>query len=192
MTSHKHKFIFIHIPKTGGLSLKTEFLDRQNLPNEVYGRHKRPASYYKNNKNHFKFTFVRNPWDRFVSCYFYFKKYGRRRGFDKLTGEIINRYSNFNEFCLGLNEALPNIKSWHFKQMSFWIDSPIDFIGRFENFQEDFNTICDKIGIPQRALPHKNKSKHKHYTEYYDDETREIVAEKYAQDIEYFGYKFGE
>jgi hypothetical protein len=142
---------------------------------------------------YFKFTFVRNPWARFLSAYIYLKSGGTGNRQDLRMSSIINsEYNSFKKFTL---EA-PFLEYKHFETKFDLLqgshDCKLDFIGRFENLQEDFNTICDKIGIPRKQLPHKNKSRHKHYTEYYDDETKQIVAERFADDIEYFGYEFGE
>lgn len=184
--SHKHKFIFFHIPKTAGSSLTTYF--------QKYGKKvKRPHNFNSDlNRGFFRFGFFRNPWDRFVSKYFYFKNYGQKLGNDLHSGEIVNRFNSFREFVINYENVSSEFKSPHWKNQICWNVDRLDFIGKFENLQEDFNTICDKIGIPRQKLPHKNKTRHKHYTEYYDDETKQVVAEKYAKDIEYFGYKFGD
>ena len=65
-----------------------------------------------------------------------------------------------------------------------------DYVGRTETMQMDMDIICEKIGISKIKLPHVNKTKHKHYTEYYTDETRELVANWHKIDIDYFGFKF--
>ena len=185
MISHKHKCVFIHIPKTSGVSIYNVLESRE--------QHHKTLDGHKGWKHeYFKFCFVRNTWDRFLSTYFYFKKYGRRRPGDLKDGKIINQFKDFKGFVESFHNIEKKFSDRHFNCQVYWIDERLDFIGKFENLQEDFNIVCDKIGIPQQKLPHKNKSKHKHYTEYYDDETRQIVAEKYAKDIERFGYEFGE
>jgi chondroitin 4-sulfotransferase 11 len=193
MVNHKHKYIFIHIPKSGGNSIKAA-LGIRIFPGNHSKIHQKSAKYM----DYFKFAFVRNPWDRLVSGYTYLKAGG--------ISQLNPNKNADNQLCKKINTYFPTIgefirhsKWWnwkHFQSQYSYISidgTPVmDFIGKVENLQQDFNTICDKIGIPQQQLSHTNKSKHKHYTEYYDDETREIVAEKYAKDIEYFGYRFGE
>lgn len=196
MISHTKKFIFVHINKTGGTSVgkninkycsfsphKHEMMFRK-MPNNfvnksnsnLYNRCRFPIEYY------FKFTFVRNPWDRIVSNYSYAKE-------------------KWNPSCTDFKDYLTNYlpkykrKMIHLNQYD-WISDfknniRVDFIGRFEKLQEDFDKVCEIIKIPQQQLPYINKSNRKHYTEYYDEETKQIVAKKYAKDIEYFGYTFG-
>ena len=68
----------------------------------------------------------------------------------------------------------------------------LHYIGRFEHLQDDFNEVCDRIGIPRKELPHVNQSKHRDYRNYYNKRTRKMVEDAFAQDIELFGYTFDE
>ena len=63
---------------------------------------------------------------------------------------------------------------------------------RNEVLDDDFLNFCNDVGLGEIILPRKNKTTHKHYTEYYDSDTRQVVAGRHAKDLEYFGYKFGE
>lgn len=182
MISHKHKCIFVHIPKTAGVSIYTVFgtdrrkQDHSNLRENMRYRHRRKKKY-------FKFCFVRNPRDRFLSTYFYLKKGGRGGNGDVHDAKILNQFENFKEFVDNFDKIKNDFADRHFYEQFFWMDDKLDFIGKCENLQEDFNFVCDKLGIPHQKLPHHNKSKHKSYTEYYDDETRQIAAEQYRKDI---------
>ena len=180
------KPLFIHIPKAGGTSIRG-IVRMYNEDEPWFSQwHWCVTSVPKEYRDScFVFSFVRNPYDRLLSAHKYLTGGYGNLG-DVKFGKTLS--SNFKYF---IKHQLNNNLNWlHFKPIISWLNDDIDFIGRTENYQHDFNTICDKIGIPQQQLPHFNKSKHKHYTEYYDDETRQIVSEIYAEDIERFGYKF--
>ena len=207
--SHKHKFVFFANSKCASSTIETilagynddkriTLLDWKNSKRAVWrqGRHTRfgrehiiPSKVHYQIEEvlseYFTFMFCRNPWDWVLSQFCWNFRYAA------------NRMKVFNKKKFYRIEAFLSTSKHSAKYQSDYLwdrDGKlcIDYIGRFENLQEDFNTICDKIGIPEQELPHKNKNKHNHYTEYYDDETKEIVAKKYRKDIEYFGYKFGE
>jgi len=140
----------------------------------------------------FKFSFVRNPWDRAVSLYFYLKKVG-----------FIHKNKKFRTFLYEIeDDALPPIGLFHSKALSQcnkqldWITDEkgrvfVDFVGRYENIESDFSRVCEELSI-ERQLPRRNITAHSHYTRHYDQESRKIVERVYAGDIDYFGYKFGE
>ena len=180
MINHDLKCIFVEVPKTGSTSIRS-IIGQPAKPHLTIVEIQNQVTKQQFDE-YFKFAFVRNSWDRELSLYKYILKTPKHYYHKQCL-----QFVNFSEY---LRKRQVLLQQYDFLSNNGEIQ--VDFIGRFENFQQDFNTVCDKIGIPQQQLPHRNKSKHKHYTEYYDDETREIVAQKYARDIEYFGYKFGE
>ena len=188
MINHKHKFIFTHIPKTGGTSILSLF-----TKNYKHKSHTKTISLLNNEnfKKYYKFTIVRNPWDRMVSLYFWKIMVHKIKSLDfKLFIDYLNNHSKLEEIFQRDANIVNHTKGY----IDFYLKdsaNKYDHIGRFEDLHTTFLELKLKFDL-KSCMPHLFKTKHKHYTEYYDDETREIVAEKYAKDIEYFGYKFGE
>ncbi len=218
MISHKHKFVFIHIPKTGGQSISDVLLKqhgmRWSLQGAIDGKfrefligprkdnelgpeqltHLTAEEYLKFGyldkdrfKNYFKFSFVRNPWKRLVSEYFFYG-YNNKKSFDNFIKNEVWKV-RFNK--------THNDKQRHLElQYNFLFDKNdnclVDFIGRSENLQKDFDKICDRIEIERVQLLRIGKIKHDSYIKYYNDQTKEIVAKKYKKDIEYFDYNLSE
>lgn len=193
---HNDNAIFIHIPKTGGSSLLRLMGLRDSKPGEHvphilqniwYPGHSRVSKLpLEEKESRFVFSFTRNPYARLVSAHAYITD-------DKqVPGDYQPCVSgSFEIFVKEQLEEMHKIGerySMHLRPMTGWLDQEIDFVGKLENYQDDLNHVCDMIGQPRCLLPHRNVTKHKHYTEYYDDETREIVEEIYKEDFERFNY----
>ena len=74
-----------------------------------------------------------------------------------------------------------------------WIhagDVKVDFVGKLESLNDDWETICSRSGFGSRSLPHLNRSQSAHYSHMYNSETAAIVGAKYAREISYFNYGF--
>jgi len=191
--------IFVKTPKCAGTSLMNVFV-ATNIEIIKFGRieHKRSINPYFFD-NSFKFAFVRNPYDRIVSAYYHCVRHKWFSGsFKKMvTTPLKDLHPKTTQHIqplvlhLSLNKIEYRKNNYEFppNQEDLNVDY-LNFIGKFENLQQDFNILCGIIGIPQQKLPHKNTTKHKHYSEYYDNETRKVVSKNYAKDIELFGYNF--
>lgn len=208
MISHDKKFIFIHIPKTGGSSVyKALGGDRTEDPQYGYSKEMklqrqhltaselREYQFVSENEfgEYFKFCFVRNPWDLAVSEW--------KWRLDNFPFLSVSRYvkPTFKEFM----RKVPTWRGFtgrgirrHLKPQYHFIHDQkdnliVDYVGRFENLSKDFKDICNKVGMSDLELPSINRSKRaKSYKEYYDEETFELVEKHYKIDIDFFGYEF--
>jgi chondroitin 4-sulfotransferase 11 len=180
-------FIFVHIPKTGGISvLRCLNIDYRPLTSHS------PLTYYPKylRETAFSFTFVRNPFDRIVSAYNYLIQHRGNTADSHFADEHLKRHKNFNSFVKDF-ENNETLQTWlHFLPMTSFIDDEIKFVGRFENLQNDFNDVCDNIGILRIPLNKINVSKHAHYSTYYNKKSKKIVENFYKKDINRFGYSF--
>jgi len=185
--NHKHKFIFIHIPKNAGTSIRNSF-DINGYDKQVVSKrypHSRCSEIWKYCgedvwNEYYKFAFVRNPFDRLVSFYHFHKsnqykhKIGRERAFKQPFKEWVMETKDTN-----INHT-----------QSYYLDKQINFIGRYENLHNSFNTACNQIEIPPYELPHYNKSHHENWQHYYDRELMDYVYSRYREDFYNFGYTY--
>jgi hypothetical protein len=215
--SHHDKCVFVHVPKCAGQSIEQFFLKRIGLdwerraplllrPNDNPDlgpprlAHLKARDYVEKKwltplqfATYFKFTFVRNPWDRTVSFY-------RFLGYDRRCS-----FSRFVRFHL---PRLLERKEWFLcPQVDYLYDEHdkllVDFVGRFEQLADDFRLVCGQLGIPAAPLPHVNDSGHglhditrwlrrrpRPYRDMFDPRSRTVVARLYGADIDAFKYGF--
>jgi chondroitin 4-sulfotransferase 11 len=197
MIIHEKQLLFIHIPKTAGTSIESLFYPNAKFVNVPY-KHFTLKEYLDHIpicRNYFKFTFVRNPWDLTASMY----KYAwRKDDFSKTYPHLVNM--SFNDWIRSSFFQSPvirfvNIGTHGGRDGSFfdWFTDPrseIDYIGKFETLQEDYDCICETMGLPKSILPVVNKSFGVDYADLYEEDTIEIVRKKYEREIRIFGYKF--
>jgi chondroitin 4-sulfotransferase 11 len=197
--SHQHRCLFLHVPKNGGTSIK-KALDMPGGGHPTW-------QVYANNypdiwRNYASFAVVRNPWDRAVSAYHQAKMKESHWHNEQMGMHLDYRLlhnKTFEQCVVILSKERPRLQhdSWK-DQSQFIVDtaSPerrimVGTLLRFETLAEDFNHFCRAKGIQCEPLPSMNVSdRSRDYRQYFNDQTRQMIEEVYAEDIKAFGYTF--
>lgn len=203
--SAQHRFIFVAIPKTGTHAVRQAlrehmgpqdleqvglFVNRKlpipDLARIGHGhlslQQVRPYFRLEDFDGFFKFAFVRNPFDRFVSyCAFMTREHGQ---FDQNPQSVMRHFID--------NPPWQHIL---FQPQHVFVTGAdgnllTDYLGRVEGMQESYDQAAQRIGIPSRPLERVNASSRDGYRDYYDSALIDGVAKLYARDLEYFGYEF--
>lgn len=180
--------LFIHIPKTGGNSLKKTQLFKRCK----YFGHK-PIVQIENHKSDYKYSFAvtRNPYDRVVSAFHYLKKGGEPNNYDLEMQKKLSKYKDFKDFVKDLHLFVNEI---HFKpQYIFACDKNgrilVDYIFKSEKLDKEIRKLFEKEGLQVEDIPKVNTSKHDDYSKYYNDvNVKRTVYQIYKKDFELFNY----
>ena len=184
LINRSKKWGFIHIPKTGGTSI-TSVLQNVKGTEYVTKAHNHIGK-FENIKDYDIMCFVRNPYTRFASAYYH---QTRKDGWISINKFIEN---------IDLNDYLYFPQSY-FTNNGSSEDKKVTFIGRYENFINDFNLIMKKIGKTGHSIPHYNRNsiydkhpnlnQHDFYKHIYNDtDVKNWVEKRYSNDFKIFNY----
>ncbi|MCI5073750.1 sulfotransferase family 2 domain-containing protein [Oricola sp.] len=168
-----------HLLKDASVSFEIEHEFKVPFDPEQYGAY-------------FKFAFVRNPWDRFVSGWKN-KINPRKVGFMKLSAEQIDTFQDIGKFAEHLATLDPQTCNSHFRSQSALIEpDAVDYLGRFESFEADVRAIFGRLHLTlPDTFPHRNRSKREgSYQDYFTPRVRDLIGQFYRDDIKRFGYSF--
>ena len=215
LISHRRRFLFIHVPKAAGRSVRhalapwaqepQRFRIERPLPT-VDGR---PNPLYemwlgtvyhvpardvakelpKEFRDYFKFAFVRNPYDALVSMYHFILQDESHPRRERVVS--LGSFDEFVEWTVGEARPFPMMPS---KLQKDYVtdergDVIVDYLGRYETLLADFARICGRLEI-EVVLPHHNRTSHRDYRSYYSARSRALVERHYGEDLALFGYDF--
>ena len=204
----KYKYMWTLIPKAGSTSLIKIISTIEGLKDirdlkdfqkfMLYSKKKTSSIKHLGDKyeSHYKFCFVRNPWSRLLSLH---KNKLSNLDFDfcdrfcKMNGVKKESLIKFEDFVRIVGK-IPNCfcNSHLIPCSNIVVPQEMDYIGKIENFEADMRHVLSTIAPEWKnmEIPHKNITSNVDYRKYYTDELIDIVARKYAKDIELFNYQF--
>lgn len=206
IVSHQHKYIFFAVPKTATHAIREVLrqskgeedweqqmlFGRQILPiddiakiehGHITAREIEPTLTPEQWAHYFKFAFVRNPFDRFVSACAFLNRGNpqfRQRPIEWMKVAMTRPQFRQRVLIRPQCEQLKNTNH----------ELSMDFVGRYETLQASLDHVLDHLSLPNVLLEVRNQSDHGNYRHYYDDALQHQVKMFYQQDFEAFDYSF--